>query len=132
MMEGISVPSGAPVPRKGLPPEGASVRLADGRYLRHTDHVRGLTEPSAGYVYDGPKRLRVVATLDLTAAWGPLLHVSLSYPKRLPDWETVRLVKDAFYGDVDACMILPRREDYVNVHQFVFHLFQLPQKWGIR
>lgn len=78
-------------------------------------------------------RLRVIASMDRTDAYGPLYHVSLSHPDHLPDWETVRLVRDAYFpADVDVMMVLPRKVDYVNVHEWTFHLWQTPTVWGMQ
>ncbi len=84
--------------------------------------------------FDGPYKknaLRVIVSLD-TNPHGDLLHVSLSHHDHLPSWESVRMVKGAFFGDVDACMLLPKAEDYVNFHPYTFHLWQLPVRWGIQ
>lgn len=76
--------------------------------------------------------LMVIVTIDVTQKHGPLLHVSLSHTDHLPDWRTIRLVKDAFFGkDRDAMIALPREEIYVNLHNFCFHLWQMPERWEI-
>lgn len=73
----------------------------------------------------------VLATMDQTPH-GDLLHVSLIYPNRLPSWEDLRQVKDAFFGDdLDAMMVIPKAEDYINVHQYCFHIWQTPRTWGL-
>jgi hypothetical protein len=135
-------PSGAPIPedeRRGLPDPDAPIVLKDGRRLvcirrmpDRSDAVPG--EMAGGSAWEGPKGLHVIATIDATDAWGPLLHVSLSYgkPSRMPSWADIRMVKDAFYGDVDACMIMPVEADYVNARENCFNLWQLPRVWGIR
>lgn len=52
------------------------------------------------------------------------MHVSCSRPNRLPSWEELRLVKDTFIGrDRNALQILPRQEEYVNIHPYVLHLW---------
>ena len=82
---------------------------------------------------DESQRLAVTASMDVTDKWGALLHVSLSYPDHLPSWDDVKLVRAAFYrSDIDVMMVLPRAEDYVNIHPFTFHMWQTPQVWGIR
>lgn len=85
------------------------------------------------------KPLTVIASLDHPEGHvqlaGPhyLLHASLAYPDRLPEWWEVVAVKEALYGrDQDATMLLPRESDWVNVHDFCLHLWQLPAVWGIR
>lgn len=80
----------------------------------------------------GPQRLSVIASVDNTHH-GPLLHVSLAYPRRDPNWADIRAVRDAFYSpNVDVMMVLPAAVDYVNCHPHAFHLWQCPEGWGIR
>lgn len=51
-------------------------------------------------------------------------HVSLSRPSRLPSWDDVREVKDAFIGrDRKAIQVLPPEAEYVNIHPHVLHLW---------
>jgi hypothetical protein len=52
------------------------------------------------------------------------LHVSVSRRDRYPTWDEILFVKNTFIGrDLEAVQILPREEDYVNVHQNCFHLW---------
>lgn len=78
--------------------------------------------------------MKLMLSLDPTEPWGRLLHASVSYEdvKHRPSWEDLTAIKDAVFGDVDASMILPKREDYVNLRENCFHLWQIPQRWGIR
>lgn len=99
----------------------------------------------AGVVWDErpdrPDRrgLRVIATLDrptehiVAGGAHHLLHVSLSYPEHLPAWWEVVAIKDAVFGpNVDACLILPRASDDVNIQPFTLQLWQMPRVWGGR
>lgn len=136
MTDGLFIPSGARVPLVGLPAIDRPMRLADGRALRFDDWHRGAVgadgEPCPAQVWRGPAGLLVLASLDVTDAWGPLLHISASYRDRDPTWAELSMLKAAFFGDTDAAMILPKAEDYVNAHHHAFHLWQIPQRWGIR
>lgn len=77
--------------------------------------------------------LRVLASVDDADPHGELLHVSCSRADRLPSWDEVHAVRDALFpADADVMLVLPRREDYVNLHQFTLHLWQTPRAWGIR
>lgn len=77
--------------------------------------------------------LSVIASIDDTPRFGPLLHVSLAWPDRNPTWGEITAVRGAFFPrDVDAMMVMPRAEDYVNVHAYCFHLWQTPTEWGMR
>lgn len=83
-------------------------------------------------VWGGPRELVVIVGSE-RGAHGTLLHVSVSYPKRLPPWEVMSALRFHFFGDlVDVAMILPRSRDWVNLHQFCLHLQQIPVEWGIR
>jgi hypothetical protein len=51
-------------------------------------------------------------------------HVSASYHHRLPSWEDMREVKEAFCGkEREAYIVLPPEERYINDHKFVLHLW---------
>lgn len=62
---------------------------------------------------------------------GILLHASIALDNYDPSWEMIKALKAAVFGDIDAMMVLPRQVDYVNVHEHAFHLWQMPEKWGI-
>jgi hypothetical protein len=55
-------------------------------------------------------------------------HLSISHPHRYPDWD---VIADARYSltpdEVTMAMILPPKEEYVNVHKNCFHLHQIQQ-----
>jgi len=77
---------------------------------------------------------KVIWSLDDTGVekWGKLKHVSMSREFDLPTWRQVVEVKNRWFGDVDCMMILPKLEDYVNLHAFCFHLWETPQPWELR
>lgn len=90
---------------------------------------------------DRPKnKLRVICTLDDIGKHGDnpqqggkLLHLSVSYANKLPTWDDLRLVRAGFFrDDIDAMMVMPQEKDYINTHQFTFHLWEIPKEWGIR
>jgi hypothetical protein len=121
---------------------GKPVALADGRILKWDGLVRGTTGALPGdpgmvaQRYLGPDGLVVLVSIDAHPFFGSLLHVSISYAKRDPKWQTLYQVKRAFFGDtLDAAMILPRARDFVHgvpgwEDSHVFHLYQLPERWG--
>lgn len=52
------------------------------------------------------------------------LHVSFSYPDRMPDYYDMKRVKDLFIGpNLKAIMVLPEKREHVNVHPYCLHLF---------
>jgi hypothetical protein len=54
-------------------------------------------------------------------------HLSISRPDRLPTWEEVRDGRYALVPDeATMALILPPRDEYVNVHEFCFHLREIP------
>jgi hypothetical protein len=109
-----------------------------GGWLRFVSgHPAGL-EPIAGDVlgmasYSGPNGLRLVCTIDNTRQFGPLLHCSISHRRRDPFWDEIRTMREVFFPeDMDAMMVLPRKADYVNLHEHTFHVVQTPTAWGMR
>lgn len=102
-----------------------SVRLTDGRTLAR------LCDFDGGYAYSSiPETgLRVIVTHDGTPH-GLLRHLSCSYHDRLPTWDEVGMLRDAFFpADWDVIQVLPRPSEYVNVHSYTLHLFQSPETW---
>ena len=89
----------------------------------------GLDNPKAFMSSTG---IRVLLSTDDTPKWGPLKHVSVSHHKRLLYWQELLEVKQHFFGDTDCMMVMPKKEDYVNLHKFTFHIWQCPENWGIR
>jgi hypothetical protein len=67
--------------------------------------------------------LRVIVGDEPRVGW----HMSISTPHRLPTWEEVTLARYEFIpDDVTMAMLLPPKEEYVNLHAFCFHLYQVP------
>ena len=53
-------------------------------------------------------------------------HMSISHPRRYPSWDEIAHARYAVVPDeANMMMSLPSREDYVNVHQHCFHLFEI-------
>lgn len=63
-------------------------------------------------------------------------HLSISSPpgkRPPPTWEEIRDARYEFLpDDIYACMILPPKKEYVNVHPNTFHLWEVPELWGKR
>jgi hypothetical protein len=60
------------------------------------------------------------------------VHVSMSYPAKLPGWNVVRMVKDRFIGrDKRAIQVLPPQSEYVNHHPNTLHLWHCVDGDGI-
>ncbi len=82
-------------------------------------------------VFASNKGLDILKTVDNTPKWGWLKHASVSRRDRYPTWEEILAVKEFIFGDVDCMMIMPKKENYVNVHKNCFHIWQTPEEWGI-
>lgn len=68
--------------------------------------------------------IRVVCSLEKYPDAGFWLHVSLSYPDKIPNWADIRTIKDLFIGRKSlAVQIFPHEDDYVNFHPNTLHLF---------
>jgi hypothetical protein len=55
-------------------------------------------------------------------------HLSISHPRRYPTWDEISEARDRFTPpEKTMVMLMPPREQWVNVHQNCFHLWeQLP------
>jgi hypothetical protein len=74
----------------------------------------------------------ILASIDLTPH-GDLRHVSISHKHRYPTWEEIKSVRAAFFDpDTDVMMMLPKAQDYVNVHPNCFHLWETPEGWDLQ
>lgn len=62
---------------------------------------------------------------------GEILHVAMSYKHRDPTWEEIKMARHVFFPPfVDVIMVLPKYQDYVNIHPHCFHINQCPAVWG--
>jgi hypothetical protein len=53
-------------------------------------------------------------------------HLSISTPYRNPTWEEIHTARYDFIPDeITMAMILPPKEEYVNIHNYCFHLWQI-------
>lgn len=56
-------------------------------------------------------------------------HVSISNKKRLPRWDEINYVRyKLMKPDIHVAQILPPKEEYVNVHENCFHLWELDRE----
>lgn len=113
--------------RQKMPP-ASNVHLSDGRILRFKGELPGFDRSAVYQCGDG---LRVICSLDETQH-GNLMHVSVSRAKENPSWDDLKAVRAAFFdSDIDCMMVMPKKEDYVNIHNFCFHIWQTPTQWGV-
>jgi hypothetical protein len=67
-----------------------------------------------------------------TGRW--MLHCQIGMRKleREPTWEEYKAVREAIFPpDVDTAIILPSLDQYVNVAEWAFHIWQLPEPWAL-
>ena len=68
--------------------------------------------------------LLVLASIATLEGGKKVLHISLSRRSRLPSWDDVKRVKEAFLGsEREAYHVLPKQSDYVNLHPYCLHLW---------
>lgn len=80
--------------------------------------------PDSMFAWSHTSGLRVICSTDTMEDGGTWLHVSVSRSNSLPSWDDLKLVKDAFIGrNHEAVQVLPRDEDFVNLHPFCLHLW---------
>lgn len=67
--------------------------------------------------------LQVIVSVD-----AGLWHLSVSHPSRYPTWDEIRDIRYALLpNDMTFGILLPPKEQYVNVHENCFHLHEIPQ-----
>ena len=72
------------------------------------------------FVY-GP--CRILRSMD-----GGRLHLSMSCADRYPTWDEIKEIRYTLAPqNVTMVMFLPPPEEFVNVHDFTFHLFETPE-----
>jgi hypothetical protein len=70
---------------------------------------------------DGLYVLRSLSTTKDGEKW---VHISISTPDRVPNWEEISRVKACFLGlEVEAYQVLPKQDDYVNVCTHCLHIW---------
>jgi hypothetical protein len=75
--------------------------------------------------------MTVIVSGLIEADGKPWLHVSCAYHNRLPSWDDLKLVKEAFIGkDKQAVQIFPGVSKYVNFHPNCLHLWHCASRRG--
>jgi len=63
---------------------------------------------------------------------GGLWHLSISRKDRLPNYDEVKYARYAYLpDDITVAQLFPPKTDFVNMHQFCLHLWELaaPELW---
>jgi hypothetical protein len=106
-----------------------TIQLHPQRAPAGVDDGLAYADPPVAYAGSG---FVVIASVDATHH-GELAHVSISHRYRDPTWDEIRQVRDRFFPpNVDVMMVLPKVQDYVNLHPHCFHLYQTPSDWDIQ
>jgi hypothetical protein len=51
-------------------------------------------------------------------------HASISHPKRYPNWDEILDARYTFFTETDEVVqVLPKKDEYVNLHKNCFHLW---------
>ena len=67
------------------------------------------------------RNLKLLVTID-----DGMLHLSISHPKRYPTWDEILRTRYKFVDEkMELVMHLPKKSEYVNLHQNCFHLWQM-------
>ena len=84
----------------------------------------GVFFDSAQSYYHKGQGLAVMCSISMMENGEKVLHVSLSRKSRLPSWDDVKRVKDAFIGEErEAYHVLPKQSDYINLMPYCLHLW---------
>jgi hypothetical protein len=105
--------------RNVLPEKLEAGRVRGGPY--GSDRSLG---PYGCFNIQGPcgSALHIMATAGFDTGWE---HVSVSTPRRPPNWQEMCFVKDLFWADDECVMQLhPPKADYVNNHPHCLHLWK--------
>lgn len=85
-------------------------------------------EDGAAFVHRA-KTLFVICSVGVEADGRRWRHVSMSYRNRLPSYEDLKLVKDAFIGaDRWAVQVFPKASEHVNIMPFCLHLWSCEEQ----
>jgi hypothetical protein len=57
---------------------------------------------------------------------GNMLHLSIAHPERYPSWDEVAKARyELLPENITVAMLLPPKSEYINFHNFCFHLHQI-------
>ena len=73
------------------------------------------------------QRCKVMVTRDPVGANGsPRWHLSISHPARLPSYEELKAARYKFLpDDIYVAQIFPPQSEFVNLHPYCIHLYEL-------
>ena len=104
-----------------LPRDEESTILA--RYIT-SPLPRGWKVSEDGHLFDNINRMRVIASAMRELDGRVWLHVSASFPHRVPTYAEMSDVKRVFIGDDhEAYSVWARKSKHVNLHPYCLHLW---------
>lgn len=85
-------------------------------------HVTARLEPGTKAYKMGKLRILVSPPIPGIQGW----HMSISHPDRYPTWDEIAKARYELCPlDIEMVMYLPPPTEYVNVHNYCFHLHEL-------
>lgn len=128
-MSRLWVPPGVQDRSERVLPEGDK-KAPSGLFWRYVGvDNSGLTEAGRWWRTGHREGLTVCVSIDNTAKFGPMFHLSISHRSRYPTWDEIHEARDVFLPEFrEFMMVLPRRGEYVNVHPNCFHLHEVPEE----
>lgn len=77
-------------------------------------------------VYRSGKLKAIVSRDEYKPGANKVWHLSIAHPSRLPSWQEVHDARYTLIPDEAVmAMVLPPKAEYVNIHEFCFHLYEL-------
>lgn len=72
------------------------------------------------------------AVFDPRGLGRKILHVSMNTVGLPADYGLLKQLRDLFFpADIDVLQVMPKADNYVNVHESVYHLWQSPFDWEV-
>lgn len=105
--------------KTSLPQRLENARLRTGHYGTSADDG-----PYGAFFVHGPCgcALKIISSGGDETGWE---HVSVSTPRRPPNWQEMSFVKDLFWEPEECVMQLhPPKSEYVNNHSYCLHMWR--------
>jgi len=113
----------------GPPGPGGGTFRGEVRSMKFTelqvpDHLKIGLEPGAK-IYNAGKLKVIVGRHPIDGRW----HLSISHPKRYPTWDEIKAARyQLIPNNVTMAMLLPPKEQYINIHNNCFHLWEIREE----
>lgn len=68
--------------------------------------------------------MRIIISAENHGRDGHWVHISASFPDRVPEYAELRELKNEFLGpEKEAYQVLPKESEYVNMHEHTLHIW---------